>query len=150
MVSGRKSDRKRKNIVFGKIPQKILVVEKIFGHRNFFDGRKFFDRHLENFSSPNKIFFYRKFFQRRKKNVDRFFWQSFFFVQKQVSDNFFFDLIFRLLCKNLVRQIHYMGLGTCWGESQNEVQQFVCRHGVWARWQRNTWSTLTKLSESLV
>ena len=75
MVSGRKSDRNRKNIVFGKIPQKNSVVEFFFGHRHrkFFDGRKFFDRHLENFSSPNKIFFDRKFFQRRKKMSTDFF-----------------------------------------------------------------------------
>ena len=26
-------------------------------------------------------------------------------------------------------RIHYMGLGTCWGESQNEVQEFVAHAG---------------------
>ena len=73
MVSGRKSDRNRKNIVFGKIPQKFWWSKKIFGHRKFFDGRNFFDRHLEKISSPNKIFFDRKIFHRRKKMSTDFF-----------------------------------------------------------------------------
>ena len=99
MVSGRKSDRNRKNIVFGKIPQKYLVVENFFGHRNFFDGRKIFDRHLEKFSSPNKIFFDRKFFQRRKKMSTDFFDNHFSLSKNKFQTTFFFDLIFT--CKIL-------------------------------------------------
>ena len=40
-------------------------------------------------------------------------------------------------------RIHYMGLGTCWGESQNEVQEFVCPLGVRAGGSPNRRGTLT-------
>ena len=89
MVSGRKSDRNRKNIVFGKIPQKILVVEKKSGHRKIFDGRKIFGRRLEKFSSPNKIFFDRKIFQRRKKMSTDFFDNHFSLSKNKFQTTFF-------------------------------------------------------------
>ena len=40
-------------------------------------------------------------------------------------------------------RIHYMGLGTCWGESQNEVQEFVAHAGGRARGSPNRRATLT-------
>ena len=100
MVSGRKSDRNRKNIVFGKIPQKNLVVEKKIGHRKFFVGRKFFDRHLEKFSSPNKIFFDRKFFQCRKKMSTDFCDNHFSLTKNKFQTTFFLTSF--LLAKSLL------------------------------------------------
>ena len=105
MVSGRKSDRNRKNIVFGKIPPPtILVVEKKIGHRNFFDGRKFFDRHLEKFSSPNKIFFDRKFFRCRKKISTDFFDNHFSLSKNKFQTTFFLTSF--LLAKSLLPPPH--------------------------------------------
>ena len=94
MVSGRKSDRNRKNIVFGKIPKKNLVVEKKNRSSKIFRWSKFFrSSSRKNFLTQQNIF-RSKNFSTSKKNVDRFFWQSFFFVQKQVSDNFFLTSFF--------------------------------------------------------
>ena len=119
MVSGRKSDRNRKNIVFGKIPQKMLVVEKKIGHRKIFDGRNFFDRHLENFSSPNKIFFDRKFFQRRKKISTDFFDNHFSLSKNKFQTTFFLTSF--LLAKSLLpppppphTHIHHMTASRGW------------------------------------
>ena len=154
MVSGRKSDRNRKNIVFGKIPQKNLVVEKKNRSSKIFRWSKIFR------SSSRKIFltqqniFRSKIFSTSKKNVDRFFWQSFFFVQKQVSDNFFFDLIFT--CKILTAPPPTYC--TCMAGPHGHVatwrlqdpKKYVSHARVWARWHRNTWRPLTKLSEKLV
>ena len=131
MVSGRKSDRNRKNIVFGKIPKKILVVEKFFRSSKFFRLSKIFR------SSSRKIFltqqniFRSKIFSTSKKNVDRFCLQSFFFVQKQVSDNFFFYLIFT--CKILTAQMTMVhgrnplcGFGAMLGREPNRGPGICC------------------------
>ena len=67
MVSGRKSDRNRKNIVFGKIPQKMLVVEKKSVIENFSMVENFSVVVSKNFPRPTKYFSIDNFFDVEKK-----------------------------------------------------------------------------------